>query len=291
MLLLALDWSTERLGRVRALLPFAVIAGAGAVLFAALCDAVGDHNGITAVDRPVSAWFAAHRSVTEGHLGLLLAKATSPAVLIALVALTAVLLRWRGLRLESTVLAAGTVLAYGVGAVAKLSEHRARPLAPVNLAPETEPSFPSGHVLVLTTVAFLVLALAWRHLSRAGRIAGTALAVAATAVISADRLVVGAHWLTDVVGAVALAAIIVAVAAGTFAWLRPVRLDDGLTPAPSVPEWICLELGAAPPPAAESSVTGREPVAETADPRATRPLTISHKRPGRHPQARTRKIT
>lgn len=221
MLLLALDWSTPRLDRLRALLPFAVLAALGSLVFAALCDAVGDHNGITSVDQPVAVWFAAHRSLTDGHLGLLLAKATSPAVLIALVAIAAVLLRWRGFRLESTLLAVGTVVAYAAGAVGKLGEHRTRPLAPVNLAPEGEPSFPSGHVLVVTTVVFLILALTWQHLSRAGRSAGTALAVAATAVISADRLVVGAHWLTDVVGAVALATVVVAVTAGAYAWLRP----------------------------------------------------------------------
>lgn len=221
MLLLAPDWSTARLVRLRALLPFAALAVVGSLVFAALCDAVGDHNGVTAVDQPVSAWFAAHRSLTDVHLGLLLAKATNPAALITLVAVTAVLLRWRGFRLESTVLAVGTVLAYAAGALGKLGAHRARPLAPVNLAPETEPSFPSGHVLVVATVAFLILTLAWQHLSRAGRIAGTVLAVAATAVISADRLVVGAHWLTDVVGSLALTTVVVAVTAGAIRCLRP----------------------------------------------------------------------
>jgi len=222
VLLLALDMSTARLDRVRvrALLPFAVVAVLGSLVFAALCDAVGDHNGITAVDQPVSLWFAAHRSLTEGHLGLLLAKATSPAVLIALVALTAVLLRWRGHRLESALLAAGTVLAYAAGALGKLGEHRARPLAPVNLVPETEASFPSGHVLVVTTVAFLALALAWRHLSRAGRIGGTVLAAATTVAISTDRLIVGAHWLTDIVGALALATVVVATTSAAYSWLR-----------------------------------------------------------------------
>lgn len=221
MLLLALDWNTPRLDRLRGLVPFAIVAAAAALVFAALCDAVGDHNGVTAIDGPVSTWFAAHRSLTEGHLGLLLAKATSPAVLVAMVAVTAVVLRRRGFRLESTLLAGGTLLAYAAGALGKLAEHRARPDAPVNLAPEAEASFPSGHVLVVTTIAFLALALMWRHLSRAGRIAGTLLASAAVVVIGLDRLVVGAHWLTDVIGAIALAAAVVSVVAAAFQWLRP----------------------------------------------------------------------
>lgn len=230
MLLLALDWTTPRLDRLRALLPFAIVAAASALVFAALCDAVGDHNGVTGIDGPVSTWFAAHRSLTEGHVGLLLAKATSPAVLIGLVVVTSLVLRWRGLRLESTLLAAGTVLAYAAGAIGKLGEHRARPIAPVNLAPETEASFPSGHVLVVTTIAFIALTLAWRHLSRAGRIAGTLLASAAVVVIGLDRLVVGAHWLTDVVGAIALAGVVTCTIAATFAWLRPAPREDPASP-------------------------------------------------------------
>ena len=65
-------------------------------MFGWMCDAVGDRDGVTVVDGPVSVWFAEHRSVTEGQLGLLLAKVTSPAALVALVLVAAVLLRWRG---------------------------------------------------------------------------------------------------------------------------------------------------------------------------------------------------
>lgn len=221
MLLLALDWSASRLERLRSLIPFAVVAAVGALVFAALCDAVGDRNGITAVDRPVSIWFAAHRSLAEGHVGLLLAKATSPAVLIGLVAVSAILLRRRGLRLESTLFAGAAVLAYGAGAIAKYAEHRARPVSPVNLAPEGEPSFPSGHVLVIATVAVVAVGLAWRHLGRAARVAAVTVATTAIGLVALDRLVVGAHWLTDVVGSIALAAVIAALVLGSNALLRP----------------------------------------------------------------------
>jgi membrane-associated phospholipid phosphatase len=211
-------WVLERvdpqLDRVRALWPFAVLAVASALVFAWMCDVVGDHNGITSVDGPVALWFAAHRTLTEGHLGLLLAKAVSPAVVAGPVLLTALLLRRRGHRLESTLLAAATALAYGSGAIAKYAEHRARPLSPVNLAPESEPSFPSGHVLVIATVAFVVLGLAWRHLERTPRILALTAAVGVTLLVAADRLVVGAHWLTDVVGARSRAAVVVAVVLG-----------------------------------------------------------------------------
>lgn len=220
-MLLALGWAPPRLDRLRAAWPFALPAVVGALVFAWMCDAVGDRNGVTVVDGPVSMWFAAHRSVTEGHLGLLLAKATSPAVLVALVLAAAVLLRWRGRRLEATLLAGATLLAYAVGALAKFAEHRARPAAPVNLAPESEASFPSGHVLVVATVAFLALGLAWRWLGRAGRAAGTIGALIVTVAVALDRLVVGAHWLTDVAGSLALAAVIVSVVLIAYRLLQP----------------------------------------------------------------------
>lgn len=220
-MLLALGWAPPRLDRIRSLWPFAALAGFGALVFAWMCDAVGDHNGITIVDRPVSLWFAGHRSITEGHLGLVLAKATTPVVLVAVVLLTAVVLRRRGHRTASTLLVGATLLAYAVGAAAKFGERRARPIAPINLAPETEPSFPSGHVLVVATVAFVALGLAWNHLSRSQRVVAAATAAGATVLVAVDRLVVGAHWMTDVVGSLALAAVIVAVVVSADRLMRP----------------------------------------------------------------------
>ncbi|MBI1377810.1 MAG: phosphatase PAP2 family protein [Frankiales bacterium] len=214
-------WSrmTAQIGVARALLPFAAVAAAAGLVFAVLCDAVGEHDGLTVVDRPVALWVAAHRTLVEGDVALLLAKVTSPAVLVAAVAVAVLLLAWRGRRREALVLGASVVLAYALGGAAKYGEHRARPAAPINLAPETEPSFPSGHVLVITTVAFVALLLAWRHLGRRARVAGVLLAAAASTVVGVDRLVAGAHWLTDVVGALALAVVVVALAAAAHAWL------------------------------------------------------------------------
>ncbi len=167
---------------------------------------------MTAVDGPVSRWFAAHRSAMIDQTGLLLAKATSPGVLIGLTVVVAGTLFLRKRRVDSYVLLGSVVVAYAAGAVAKLAEHRARPPAPVNLSPEPEASFPSGHVLVVTVLAFVLLAVAWNQFGRRGRSVAGLVASAAAAIVALDRLVVGAHWLTDVVGALALAGLIVAAA-------------------------------------------------------------------------------
>ncbi len=127
----------------------------------------------------------------------------------------------KGLRRESTLLAAATVIAYAAGAVTKCAEHRARPLSPVKLAPEGEPSFPSGHVLVIATVAVVAVGLAWAHLNRVSRVLAVVAATTATILVESDRLVVGAHWFTDVAGSLVLAGAIAAVVPGAHAMLRP----------------------------------------------------------------------
>lgn len=218
-MLRVLDWSAPRLDRMRSVWPLAVTGAAGLATFGWMCDAVGDRDGVTAIDGPISVWFVAHRSLAEGQWGLLVAKVTSPMLVLLIVAAVLVILVRRGYRAATITLAGATVLAYGSGFVAKYFEHRARPSSPINLAPEAEGSFPSGHVLVIATVAFVALGLGWAHMNRTARIIAAVIATAITGIVALDRLVVGAHWLTDVVGSLGLAAVITAVALAAHAVL------------------------------------------------------------------------
>lgn len=212
---------------MRSATPYAVVALAAATVFAWLCDAVGDRDGVTMVDAPVASWFATHRTVGEGHVGLIVARATGPLVLLLVTALLAGAMWRRGERGHATVLGVSVVGAYGLGGLAKFVEHRVRPAAPINLAPEAEPSFPSGHVLVVSTIVGVLLVLAWQRLSRAARLGAASVAVASVLAVALDRLVVGAHWLTDVVGAVALSLVIVACAAAVSGRTRTVGGNEG----------------------------------------------------------------
>ncbi|MSV72586.1 MAG: phosphatase PAP2 family protein [Actinobacteria bacterium] len=56
--------------------------------------------------------------------------------------------------------------------------------------------------------------MAWSYLTRRRQILATVSVVLAVMLVSLDRLVVGAHWLTDVAGSLALAVIIVAITMG-----------------------------------------------------------------------------
>lgn len=196
--------------------PFVGVALLAASAFAWLSDAVGDHDGITAVDAPTAAWIATHRTLAEGQAGLVVANATGPAALLALTSLLSALLWRRGASTQALILASGVAISYVAGGLVKLAAHRPRPTAPINLAPEAEPSFPSGHVLVVSTLLGLLILLAWSRLSRAMRVAAVTTAVVAIAAVAVDRLVVGAHWITDVVGAIALSLVIVSAAAAAY---------------------------------------------------------------------------
>jgi membrane-associated phospholipid phosphatase len=218
---LALDRPAERLATLRTAWPFALVAVAGAVVLAKLADDVGERDGATRLDPHVADWFAAHRTHLLDSLGLTTASLTAPAVLVALVVVAAGILWWRRARVASVVLLGATFVAYAATAVGKLGEHRARPTAPYNLSPETEPSFPSGHVAVAATVASVAVLLAWRHLSRAMRAGAVVVATAFVLVVCVDRLVVGAHWFTDVVASLALAAAVFGLAAIAERLLRP----------------------------------------------------------------------
>ena len=200
-------FSLDEVGNLRALVPLATWAMAGLLGFTWLCDCVGENDGATQLDRPIAEWFAQARTAAEGAAGLFVAKATSPVVLILLLGVAVVVLWRRGIRREPTVLGATVLLAWAAGTTTKLLEHRARPATPINLAPQSEPSFPSGHVLVVATIALLAVGLARSRLHRLGRMLAVLGGAGAVLVVSLDRLLVGAHWLTDVAGSLCLASV------------------------------------------------------------------------------------
>lgn len=206
---------------VRRLWSFGLIAVLGAVTFAWMFNATGGEDGLTSIDAVVSTWFADHRSPAISEWGLLLAQLTSPPfILVAVVVATAMLLR-RGRRIDAVLLTGASALACCLGLVAKHAGNRGRPSYPVNLAPESEPSFPSGHVLVLATITAVAVGLAWPHLTRASRALVVGAAMSANALVAVDRLVVGSHWLTDVLGSFALATTIAGLLLASNRFLRP----------------------------------------------------------------------
>jgi undecaprenyl-diphosphatase len=105
----------------------------------------------------------------------------------------------------------GTQVSSLVVIVLKDGVHRARPspsLVDV-LAPLNSPSFPSGHVVQYTMLfgftLFLLYVLAPRSTFRT---IGLVLLVAPIALVGLSRLYLGQHWLSDVLGGYAVAAML-----------------------------------------------------------------------------------
>jgi len=102
------------------------------------------------------------------------------------------------------VVATGVVEAI-LAPVAKLVFDRDRPTWPIPLAEIGTPSFPSGHAtaagLLATTAILLTIVLTGRGLKRRIIIAGW---VILALLIGADRIFLGVHYLSDVVGGLAL---------------------------------------------------------------------------------------
>ena len=72
--------------------------------------------------------------------------------------------------------------------------------------PETGYSFPSGHTLSATCLALVVAYLLWPSALRRGvKLSGGVALAVVVVLVGLSRLVLGVHYLTDVVGSMILA--------------------------------------------------------------------------------------
>lgn len=127
---------------------------------------------------------------------------------VNLAALLVCLWAWRARGLASRALwAAVTIVgAWGLGLAVKLAVQRARPVVEEALTDPPGYSFPSGHATNTAATGLTVVLLLWPVLGPRARVAvpaGVAVVVVATAV---DRVMLGAHYPSDVVAGIALGA-------------------------------------------------------------------------------------
>jgi membrane-associated phospholipid phosphatase len=161
-----------------------------------------------------AAWIAAARVVTHAGDGLPL--------LAAALALTAVLLMRKryGSAAFIVLAAASTELAWlGLRAVVG----RNRPVD--NHVGLETPAFPSGHAVHAATAGLVAVVLLWPYLGRLGRRIAVALAVVVALAVGVTRVVLLAHWPSDVLGGYLLATVLVLPLAS--------RLTSRLAPATS----------------------------------------------------------
>lgn len=168
----------------------------------------------------------AFRRIDDSHPDLVRAAETisrvfDPNVFRVALTLVAVVYLVRGERRHAAWLLVTVFGGAGLGLAVKLIVGRARPVLanPVSAAPGW--SFPSGHALGASIGCCLLLLLGLRFLSRRGRVAAVGAAVLVVCAVALARVVLGVHFVSDVVGGALLGICWVSVTTWAYAaWRR-----------------------------------------------------------------------
>lgn len=124
----------------------------------------------------------------------------SPAVLRTVLAVIAVLLLVKR-RVRAALFCGGVALgSLLLVTVAKTAVDRPRPRVPMPVAHAAGASFPSGHATTSAAVALAAIVVAWRSRSWAVRWVVAAVAFVLAAAVGFSRMILGVHFLSDVVG-------------------------------------------------------------------------------------------
>jgi membrane protein DedA with SNARE-associated domain/membrane-associated phospholipid phosphatase len=204
------------------------LIGAGWAFGAVLQDVLAGDEGAL-LDAPVQRFFVAHREAWLTPVMRGVTNLGNAAVLIGLLLLVGLVWWWRRRTWRPLGLLAGAYLgAWLLSDTVKDLTHRARPPAAQAIGHWTGYAFPSGHTTKATAVYGMLAALLAAATSRWGRKVSVWTAAALLAgLVGLSRLYLGAHWLTDVLGALTLGA------AWLFALLTATRTVHALHAAPS----------------------------------------------------------
>lgn len=171
---------------------------------AALAEHVMTGRPLTLVDQQLSAWLARHRttSLTTFFIVVTSLGSTAMGTIIAVVLGVYLLMRRQRYWFAATILsiAGGSLL----NRFLKLAFQRARPEFDDPVSAFAGYSFPSGHTMAATVVfGTLALFLFTRKKNLRSRAVVMGLAVLVIALVALSRIYLGAHYLTDVVAAIA----------------------------------------------------------------------------------------
>ncbi len=182
--------------------------------FSEIAENLGDGTAQVALDHRVTNWFHAYatpgftaiaRAVTFcGSVGFVTAVAVGCAIFFA------------GRRAWNRLIAVALTMGGGslLNLLLKHFFHRQRPVLENPLVTLTSYGFPSGHTMGSTLLYGLLALIALRFVRPlAWRIAIFAVAIIMIALVGLSRIYLGAHYLTDVLGAIAIG-----IAWLTFAW-------------------------------------------------------------------------
>lgn len=215
------------------------IAAVGLLGFAVVLEQVMTSGPLVRLDRHLADVYGGgrlgHARTVErlvGHGRLVtVARAFTPLgdarLLLAAVALLAALVFWQGRKREAAFLVTVAVGGVALDLLARLFIGYVRPDLPFPYFVLGRYGLPSGHALDATSCYGAVVVIMWPQLTRATRIAVTAGATALVVSISYSRVVLLAHYLTDVLAGASLGLAWLFVVSTAFS--LPHR-DEGLSP-------------------------------------------------------------
>jgi Membrane-associated phospholipid phosphatase len=159
---------------------------------------------ISVVDHEIAAWFHGHLTRPLIDRMLALSNAGSPVWIAAITSIAILILvlrkRWYGLLALLLTVPGGMLVHHFIQVIV----HRHRPFRHSDFLDLGGYSFPSGHTMAATLLYGLLAAFAvlmWKGWQ--WRILAVCSALSAIALVGFSRVVLGAHYLSDVLGAIA----------------------------------------------------------------------------------------
>jgi undecaprenyl-diphosphatase len=189
-------------GSVLALIGAVVIIGGG--VFGVVLAMVRAHRGFADFDTSVARFGATHATATSTHVLRLITQVGGAFVLVPIAVVVGAwearrARRWATVWFLAVVVGGQYALADAIKAVVD----RARPDF-LRLTGFSGPSFPSGHATASAATFAAFALLIGRGRSRRAKHLLVAVAVGATVLVCATRVMLGVHWLTDVTAGVVL---------------------------------------------------------------------------------------
>jgi undecaprenyl-diphosphatase len=172
--------------------------------FGAIAEDVSTGDPIVQLDQQVAVWFHQHATATVTEVARAISFVGSVGwVCAASLVVTLFFIRrrdWHRVSLIALTMAGGSAL----NLLLKHFFHRERPVLENPLVTLSSYGFPSGHTMGATLFYGLLALLMWNSISnRAGRWAPVSVACLSIFLIGLSRIYLGAHFLSDVLGALA----------------------------------------------------------------------------------------
>ncbi len=172
--------------------------------FGEIAEDVSHGDPIVQVDRHVAVWFHQHAAPTITQAARTISFFGSVGWLTAVSVAVVLFLIWRRDRLNASLVAFVMVGGSMLNLILKHFFHRERPVLENPLVTLSSYGFPSGHTMGATLFYGLLALFAWKNVpNRSARLACVAGACIWIVLIGLTRIYLGAHYLTDVLGALA----------------------------------------------------------------------------------------